>query len=158
MKRFTTGDAKRILKINGRTLQRWCAAGFVRPEQIGGDGRGSRLLFDEFDLLIIATGQNLRARGFDYETTINIVARISSFTLERMQSAWSEGRTMLFVVGTEVFPQLLARDSIYDNPQIDFAEAFEAGVPVAVIDVQAAYKQIESHLKRRRERGGASCN
>jgi len=144
---ISTGDIVRVLSINARRLDRWVNDGLLTPVRIG-DGRGSRFGYTLSDVLAVAVAIELRRRGFSLNQSANVCQWLLQKTLDELRADWKAGRTLLLAVGdVEPFPKLLSREAVFNNPAIDLQAALNAGVPVAVIDVAEACRQLTLKLE-----------
>lgn len=147
MRRFVSSRGIcRILGVNQDTIHRWLALGILKPIKTP-YGRGYRNRFSLLTVLAFAVGRDLRKRGFSTKQVGNIVNWLYGRSPEELESEWNEGRTLLLAVGeTPPYPRLLTRKAVFGNPAIDLEAAFKLGLPIAVIDVAEAYRQIVAKL------------
>ena len=83
---------------------------------------------------------------------------LGNTSILELREQWKKGKTMLFIVGPNVFPWLLCANDLFDNPEIDLVAAHQAGMPVAVLDIEKAYQAILEALSRMKARATANEN
>lgn len=136
----------KVLGVSRSLILQWIARGILRPVRVG-DSLGAVLGFSDMDLLAAALSRELRRRHMPMPGVVAACNWIHSQTLESLQAAWAEGRTLLFIVGNgEPLSRLLSHDSIFNNPGVDLKAAARAGVKVWTVDTKAAYEQLTSKL------------
>jgi len=152
-----SGDVVRLTGIPHKTLCRWVEAGFVRATKTA-KGSGYHHVFTDHDVLAIALTVDLRRRGFSVKQASNVCRWLLDHPIGDLRSAWKQGRMLLLVVGDcDPFSRLLSRRQVFENPAIDLEAAFAIGVPVAVIDVQEAFRQIVAKLPPVMAKGDVPC-
>lgn len=136
---MTSGDIRRVLGLSRKTLCEWKAKGVLRPAE-GGNGSGNTGFYHVRDVLAIAIGLNLRGRGFSVPQIGRVVNWLLSRSLESLKADFASGRRLMAVVGDRIQPALLTDGQVYDNPEVDLPAIFRLGLPVAIVDVQEAYR------------------
>lgn len=141
----TAAEASRAIKIPLATIQLWVKKGWVAPAHRA-KGSGYDHLFSIRQALALAVGRDIRNRGLPIETAQAAMQWLLAWRLSDLNQSWLEGRTLMLVVGKSVFPTLATRDEIYSNPHLDIVAASTAGVPVAVVDIQKAYTELNRRI------------
>ncbi len=130
-------SSRRVAELFGvttKTVGRWSDAGILRP-----DGHG-RYSFSVVDLLTIAICRDLQRRGFKLSQCTAVANWLRRRGLSALQSEWAVGRKFLLTIGAnEPFPRQFASGELFHNEHIDLAAAFNLGLPIAIIDLAAAY-------------------
>lgn len=148
---FTTGDLWRTLGISKQKANEWAKRfSELRPER-DGVGTGYTYRFSESQVLAIAVSLNLRNRGFSIQHAGNVCNWMLARDLSAFKDDWAVGRVLLVAVGDKLHPRLLTHEAVYQNPAISLPEIFACGLPVAVIDTQAAFRLLMERLAETRE-------
>lgn len=147
MKRLhRTTEVADLLGVTRRTIADWTERDILRPVRIG-DCQQTLFGFETLEVLAAALAVDLRRRFFSLQQITIISNWLRSQSMEGLQEQWSQGRTLLFCVGSKTpFPRLLTRADIFENEDIDLAAALTAGVAVAAIDTEAAYRQLVERI------------
>lgn len=136
----------KTLGVSRSLVLQWIARGILRPVRVG-DSLGAVLGFSDMDLMAAAVSRELRRRHMPMPGVVAACQWIHAQTLESLQAAWAEGRTLLFIVGNgEPLSRLLSPDSIFNNPGVDLKAAAKAGVKVWAVDTEKAYTQLRDKL------------
>jgi hypothetical protein len=118
----------------------------LHPVRIG-DCHQTLFGFETIEVLAAALAVDLRRRGFSLAQVTEITNWVRVQTLCVLQRHWEQGRTLLLCVGdNQPFPKLLTRAEVFENTGIDLAAALTAGVAVAVIDTEEAYRQLVEQI------------
>jgi len=144
---ITTANLRKAVRGARSTIKKMEEDGVLQPVAIGGNGKGGRHVYDELDLLAGGLAVELRDRGFPRPTVLAIVRWLRESSLEALRLDWAEGRSLIFAVGeNEPCPVLLSHAAVFQNDEVDLAEAFRLGVPVAVVDLASLYRQMQSRI------------
>lgn len=142
----------KTLGVSRSLVLQWIARGLLRPVRVG-DSLGAVLGFSDMDLMAAAVSRELRRRHMPMPGVVAACQWIHAQTLESLQAAWAEGRTLLFIVGNgEPLSRLLSADSIFNNPGVDLKAAAKAGVKVWAVDTEKAYTQLRDKLTAMNDR------
>lgn len=139
--RFKSKQLAKAFGVSIVTLDRWVSAGVLRPE---GHGRFS---FNTADALACFLARDLRARGFGLEQCGIVANWIRAKGVAELQAEWEHGQRYLLTVETqEPFHRQWTSDEIFHNDSVNLPEAFALGLPIAVVDLQAAYRIVLQKL------------
>jgi DNA-binding transcriptional MerR regulator len=148
---FSSNRVAELLGISAKSVYRWANAGLINGVEIG-RAHGVILGFRPYDILAVAVARDLRARGFELSLCRNACNWLRERSLADLQAEWNIGRNLLLIVGAEPpFPRQWSHDELFDNDQVDLAGAFSVGVPVAILNLEEAHRQILAKLHARQE-------
>jgi hypothetical protein len=145
----STGDIKKLFTIDQRKVSYWTSRGVIRPSMQARQ-RGQHHAWSVIDTLGIALSLDLRQRGFGLDQAAAVCGWLRDQTLPALRKEWERGHRYLLCVGEMVHPGLLSREHIEDNPAIDLFDACANGLPVAVLDIESAYKQLIARIQELR--------
>lgn len=151
---MTTGEVSKLLGIPRATIACWVDKGIVKPSHRG-YGTGHDHLYSIRDILAISVGRDLRRRGCPTEHAAAAIHWLHSREIGELVRCWRSGRKLMLVVGNSVLPALATRDEIFNNPHLDLVAASTTGIPVSIVDVQAAYVVLDERI--RKHRAGEPC-
>lgn len=143
---LSTSETARMLGISERQVQNWIKDGIVNTLRKG-QGRGNHHLLDLMSVLAIACARDCRQRGMSLLQASHVCEWLLNHSLESLQEQWRRGQVFLFVVGDEVSPLLCSREMLFNNPDIDLVKAHTIGLPVAILNLESAYRKIIGRIE-----------
>jgi hypothetical protein len=146
---FTSRQVCAVSGLPKGTLCGMRARGMIPPAAIPGS-RGQRKSdlwsFNQFGGIAIM--RNTRLRGAPLSAALCACNCLMRQSMAAIREQFAVGKTHLLLVGDSCWPALCSPESIPDNPAVDIQAAQLLAVPVVTIDVQAAFAQLEDHLRR----------
>jgi DNA-binding transcriptional MerR regulator len=141
MNRLPTKRVAALFGVTPKTIDRWAELHILRP-----DGHG-RYSFDLLDLLSCAVARDLRARGFGLDQCGIVANWLRTKGLPELQSEWEQDQRYLLTIGAVVpYRRQWSHEEIFQNPQVELETAFAMGLPIAVIDLEAAFDNLMKKL------------
>jgi hypothetical protein len=129
-----------------RSLLEWVRRGYIRPARVAAGCR-SNCLLNPVDCLSYVVGHELQRNRFSMAEIALVTNWLRTRTIDGLQADWADGRHVMFVVaGCAPCPRLLKRGDIFDNPAIDFDAARKVGVHAVGVDLESAWRQLQSKL------------
>ncbi len=102
-------------KFPYRTLDSWVRARVVHPF-VEANGFGRHRMFRLLpDVLAIAAGRGLRAKGFPFESAAAVIRTIMEFSEQQILGWFAEDRTHLLFMGRKVMPALSRKDAARES-------------------------------------------
>lgn len=141
---ITTGAIAKVVGVHIKTVNAWIAKRIIRPEFFG-TGTGNDHRYSTLNVLAIQIGTDLRHRGFSLQHSNYVMQWLAAHTIDELREQWSRGRRYLVAAGGSVLQQRL----FSDNEAFTAAAAaheLAGGVPVTVLNVEAAYDGIQKRL------------
>lgn len=142
---ITTSELSASTNVPPPTIAYWIDKGYLTPAKRG-VGSGYNHIFSMRDGVAVAVGRDLRGRGFPISTSAAAMQWILSNKLTWFEKCFRDGRTLMLVVGNSILPVLANHDEVYSNPALDIVAASTTGVPVAVIDLQRAFLELNKRI------------
>jgi DNA-binding transcriptional MerR regulator len=141
-----TTEIAPLLNIHRRTVADWASKGILRSVPVG-QGQQKVIGFETLEVLIAALARDLQRRGFTLDQITHVTNWLRTSSLHDLQEQWSRGKNFLFCIGGfPPCPRLLSQADIFDNGEIDLSAALAAGVAIALIDTETAYRQLLERL------------
>ena len=132
--RFKSKHLAKAFGVSIVTLDRWVSAGVLRPE---GHGRFS---FNTADVLVCFLARDLRQRRFGLDQCGIVANWIRAKGMAELQAEWERGQHFLLTIEThQPFHRQWTEDELFHNEHVNLPDAFALGLPLAIIDLQAAY-------------------
>lgn len=139
--KLLTRQVATLFGVTGKTVDRWSEIGILRPE-----GRG-KYTFELIDIVAFAIARDLRARGIGLHQCRSVADWLRAKGLNDLQSEWQFGQHYLLTIGNEPpFHRQWTYAEVFENDLVDLAAAFSIGVPLAVIDLEAAFEHLMNKL------------
>ncbi len=147
---ITVGEIAKAIGAPSKTVESWVQRGIIKPTHRG-IGHGHYSLFSLRDVVAIAVLRDLRQRGMPTESAAAAANWLMARDIDELSRNWSVGRRLLLIVGHTVLPVLATKAELFENPSLDIVAASTSGVPVAIVDTEAAYNELNGKIVANRE-------